>query len=291
MLEDRSYMRRPAPHPAFGISVWMMIVLTVIYAFQCINDIYLRIPIDVWLPMTTSGLRQGYIWQLLTFQFVHVNLWHLAGNLITLWFFGRYVEGILGTRKFLIAYFIGGFAGGILQGVLMLIFPFHFGPAVYGASAGLSAIFAIFATIESQSEVRLYFVLPVKARVLLYIFAGIALFFTLVPTPREGGVAHAAHLGGILAGLAYIRWDSQRSPMNWNPLQGRRRKRQLVQAAAQITRWRGQRDQQAAELPPEEFISKEVDPILDKILAHGFQSLTPREKKILEAAHSKIAKR
>lgn len=284
-------MRSPGQRAPFGISVWMMIVLTVIFAIQCINDIYLRTSFEAWTAMTYSGLRQGFIWQLLTFQFLHVSLWHLAGNLLTLWFIGRYVEGILGPRKFLIAYFISGFAGGILQGVLMLIWPSHFGLAVYGASAGVSGIFAIFAILESQSEIRLYFVLPIKARVLLYVFGGIALFFTVVPTPREGGVAHAAHLGGILAGLAYIRWDARRIAINWNPLQGRRRKRQLVQAAAQITRWRGSRDAQSAELPPEEFISKEVDPILDKISAHGIHSLTPRERQILEAARAKMGKR
>jgi len=291
MLDDRSYMRSQGPRWALGVSVWMMIVLTVIYAFQCINDIYLRTAADVWLPMTTYGLREGWIWQLLTFQFVHVSLWHLAGNLLGLWFFGRYVESILGPRKFLIAYFISGFGGALLQGTLMLIFPQHFGPSVYGASAGVTGIFAIFALIESHAEVRLYFVLPIKARVLLYIVAGISVFFTLVPTPREGGVAHAAHLGGIVAGILFIRWDARHIPRTWNPLQGRKRKRQLVQAAAQVTRWRGKRDPSSTETPPEEFISREVDPILDKISAHGIHSLTPREREILEAARSKMVKR
>jgi membrane associated rhomboid family serine protease len=290
MLEDRSYMRSDGPRSALGVSVWMMIVLTVVFAIQCINDIYLRTPVDHWLPMTTYGLRHGYVWQLLTFQFVHASLWHLAGNLLGLWFFGRYVESILGPRKFLLAYFASGFGGALLQGVLMLVFPQHFGSFVYGASAGVSGIFAIFAMIETHAEVRLYFVLPIKARVLLYIVGGISLFFTLVPTPREGGVAHAAHLGGIVAGILFIRWDSRRIP-NWNPLQGRRRKRQLVQAAAQVTRWRGKREQPAPPPGPEEFISREVDPILDKISAHGIHSLTAQERKILEAARSRMAKR
>ena len=291
MLDDRSYMQSQAPRSALGVSAWLMIVLTVIYAFQCINDIYLRTPADVWLPMTTFGLRQGYVWQLITFQFVHVSMWHLASNLLGLWFFGRYVENILGPRKFLLAYFVCGSGGAVLQAALMLIFPEHFGPSVYGASAGVAGLFAIFAMLESHTEVRLYFVLPIKARVLLYIVGGIALFFTLVPTPREGGVAHAAHLGGIVAGILFIRWDARRIPTKWNPLQGRRRKRQLVQAAAQVTRWRGKRDQATTETPPEEFISREVDPILDKISAHGIHSLTAREREILEAARAKISKR
>jgi hypothetical protein len=76
-----------------------------------------------------------------------------------------------------------------------------------------------------------------------------------------------------------------------SPFASRRRKRELVQAAARITRWRGRTDEEAAPLPPEEFISKEVDPILDKISAHGIHSLTPRERQILEAARSKMARR
>jgi membrane associated rhomboid family serine protease len=291
MLDDRSYMRSQGPRPALGVSAWLMIVLTVIFALQAINDIYLRTPVEAWLAMTVDGLRSGHVWQLLTFQFVHVNLWHLAGNLLGLWFIGRHVESVLGPRKFLLAYFASGFGGAVLQAILMFLLPHYYGTVVYGASAGVSGIFAIFAILESHAEVRLYFVLPIKARVLLYIFAGIALFFTMVPTPRQAGVAHAAHLGGIIAGILFIRWDARRIPTNWNPLQGRRRKRQLVQAAAQVTRWRGKREQPPAETPPEEFISREVDPILDKISAHGIHSLTPREREILEAARSKMSKR
>jgi membrane associated rhomboid family serine protease len=284
-------MRSERPGPGFGVSVWLMIILTVCFALQCINDIYLKTTAEGWLGMSTFGLRNWYLWQLATFQFLHLNLWHLIGNVMTLWFIGRHVEAVLGSKRFLFAYFVSGFGGGILQGALMLIFPVHFGPIVFGASAGTTGIFAIFAIMEGQSEIRVNFILPIKARVLLYIVAGISLFFTLVPTPREGGVAHAAHLGGILAGIAFLRWDSARMTVNWNPLQGRRRKRQLVQAAAQFTRWRGQRDERAAELPPGEFISREVDPILDKISAHGIHSLTPRERQILEAARSKMGKR
>ena len=64
----------------------------------------------------------------------------------------------------------------------------------------------------------------------------------------------------------------------------------MVQAAAQVTRWR-KAEKSSGELPPEEFISREVDPILDKISAHGIHSLTPQERQILEAARSRMAKR
>ena len=137
--------------------------------------------------------------------------------------------------------------------------------------------------------VSLLFFIRIPAKVLFWCELGISIFFTLVPSDR--GIAHAAHLGGILAAIAYMRWDMPRPTINWNPWQGRRRKRQLVQAAAQVSRTRGKRDSAPVELPPEEFISKEVDPILDKISAHGIHSLTPRERQILEAARSKMGRR
>ena len=78
----------------------------------------------------------------------------------------------------------------------------------------------------------------------------------------------------------------------WKPLKSRQRKRELVRAASVRGRpWQQAAVEAESELPPEEFISKEVDPILDKISAHGIQSLTERERKILEAARKKMAKR
>jgi len=66
----------------------------------------------------------------------------------------------------------------------------------------------------------------------------------------------------------------------------------LVKVPSQASgRWGQKKSGTAEDLPPEEFLSKEVDPILDKISAHGIQSLTDRERRILQAAREKIVKR
>jgi hypothetical protein len=176
-----------------------------------------------------------------------------------------------------------------LQALLQWLLPAYFGSGTLGASAGVLGIIAAFALMEPEAPVFFSFILPMRAKHVLWIELGVALFFTLVPASSQ--TANAAHLGGILVAIVYMRWDSHRPPLPWNPLLARRRKRQLVQAAAQVTRWRAKRDQSSAEVPPDEFISREVDPILDKISAHGIHSLTPRERQILEAARAKMAKR
>jgi hypothetical protein len=121
----------------------------------------------------------------------------------------------------------------------------------------------------------------------------IALFFTIVPT--DPGVAHAAHLGGLLTGAAFIRWPTLLRDLKWpwpRPApQPRRRKAVKASAPAGSGGW-----QRAARLlpdnvPPGEFISREVDPILDKISAHGIHSLTARERQILEEARTRMDKR
>jgi membrane associated rhomboid family serine protease len=269
-------------------------VLVVVFALQCINAVYLQTPAELWLALTTEGLKHGFVWQLVTFQFLHGGLLHLGGNLLGLWFFGRFVEHVVG-RRFLLAYLGCGVAGGLLQGILMIVFPAHYGGMLYGASAGVSGMFAIFARLESHSEVRLNFILPIRAGTLLWVYTGIAAFFTLVPSHDR--VAHAAHLGGILAGLAFVRlgWHRDFQPLPWDGAWKRLQQGFHRPPPSRPTRRPAMRSIASGGVPREDldtdFISKDVDPILDKISAHGIQSLSERERRILEAARARMAKR
>jgi len=292
VLDDRDYMREGSRREPLPWSVKLLIALVVCYALQCIDDVYLKTPVEDWLVMSAEGLRRGWAWQLVTFQFLHVRFWHLLGNVLGLWFFGKWVEFALGRKRFAIAYATAGLAGGLLQGVLMLVFPQHFGPVVYGASAGVSGVFAVFAWLESDGEVRWNFILPIKARTLFWITLGVEVFFTLVPTPREGGVAHAAHVGGLLMGMQFVRlgWHRDYVALPWeNWFQ--RKPKASKRGAAGIAGFDVRPSANEEEPLSDDFISKEVDPILDKISAHGIHSLTDRERKILEKARAVMAKR
>jgi membrane associated rhomboid family serine protease len=301
MLEDRDYMRQPVRHRAVSTTLVLTIIFVVVFALQCINDVYLQLPVENWLALTREGLKHGWLWQLLTFQFLHLNLVHIFCNLIVFWWVGRFVENVMGTKKFLIAFFGCGAVGGILQGVLMLLFPSHFGAFTVGASAGVSGLLAIFALLERDAEIRLYWVLPIRAIALLWLLAGVSLFFTLVPTPRELGIAYAAHLGGILAGIAWVKlgWHRDYMPLpwegwferikHWKSSQNRQRKRELViTRAGKNSIWRSATGKSDDDASTDDFLKNEVDPILEKISAHGIQSLTAREREILEKARAKM---
>jgi len=107
-------------------------------------------------------------------------------------------------------------------------------------------------------------------------------------------VANAAHLGGILAGFLYVRQFVQgrwHLPQ-WNFPRRREQPREFAASrAGKRAFWRSAAGKSDDDLSDEEFLQREVDPILDKISAHGIQSLTAHERAILEKARTKMSKR
>jgi hypothetical protein len=211
------------------------------------------------------------------------------------------MENTLGKAGLLKLYLAGGTMGGLLQVGLALLFQDKFGSgSVVGASAGVFALIAAFATRSPDEPITLFvfFVLPVtfKAKLLLIIEGSIALLGVLGPILSHrgdhlgvyGNVANGAHLGGMLTGMAWIRWGAARS-WSFSFWTRRKAKRDLAQGTARRPSRNTKR--KVEDLPPAEFISREVDPILEKISAHGIHSLTERERQILEAARSKMARR
>ena len=285
---------REAYHPPRWTTI-IIFVLIGAFVLQSVLWFYEDFEASRWLAMSVAGLSKGRLWQLFTFQFLHTIPWpwHVLFNCLGLYFFGRPVEESLGGRRFLLFYFSAGLAGGVLQALLTVLLPRHLDIPVVGASAGVCGLIAFYCTRNPMQELTtwLYFLpITIRARYLLIFLGGFSLFGALVPFDS---IAHGAHLGGIALGIAYARLGGNlwgRFP-RWGLLRSRRRKQELVQAASLRGRpWREDKTEPLRDTPAEEFISKKVDPILDKISAQGIQSLTERDRRILEAARKRMGK-
>jgi hypothetical protein len=220
---------------------------------------------------------------------MHASPWHLLGNCVVIYFLGRPVEEALGRRPFLALYFLSGTLGGLLQAAAGLM-PGQAAVEVVGASAGGFGLTAAFAMLFPDQLLLFFFILPMRAKYLLAIegvITVLGVFGILMP-----GVAHIAHLGGMLTGILFVRyaihWHWQ-WPKFRRPALPPRRLIKVTSGTSAL--WNRNRSSASEDLPPDEFLSKEVDPILDKISAQGIQSLTERERRILEAAREKMAKR
>jgi membrane associated rhomboid family serine protease len=301
MLYDRPYMRGPSlGNEWWRSATWVLLVANlVVFVLQSINQVYIRWPVRDYLELSREGLAHGYLWQLLTFQFLHAGPTHFVINELMLFIFGKTVEETIGRSRFLEVYFASGFVGGLLQilmGLLMgQVFPAIFGASdtsVVGASASIFGLIAVFSLLQPDRLIYLWFVVPIPAKFFVLIAAAISIFYILVPL--EPQVAHVAHLGGIVAGILYLQWfiRPERRLFDWRRYRSFVREPELVVSG--VKRQRFNQNTQLdipKDLPPEEFISREVDPILDKISAHGIHSLTARERAILEAARKKMARR
>jgi membrane associated rhomboid family serine protease len=290
-------------------SATVTLIATLVLAFIAQSTLVPAPFANDYLALSLEGFRRGFVWQLVTFQFMHGGWVHLLVNCWAIYVFGREVESVLGTSRYLTLYFGAGVAGGLLHIFGAWIWPSHLGGAVVGASAGGFGLIAAFAALDPgrQLMMLLFFVIPVKMRARTLVALSLLLAGLGIAFPHSffgGNVAHAAHLGGILAGIAWIKlgWhrDYVRLPwegmagrwQQWHPFRTRGPKRDLAGTASlRISKWPPPKGEQDAPLPSGEFISREVDPILDKISQHGIQSLTEQERRILESARSKMAKR
>ena len=288
-------MRRPAFRPAWSATVVLLVVNVVAFILQKVLYTFLpNFPTDDYLALSVAGLRHGFAWQLLTYQFMHGGWLHLLLNCWAIFVFGREVEGTLGWKQFLALYFSSGVLGGLFQALAGVIMGRAFAAPVVGASAGAFGLVSAYATLypERPLMLLLFFIIPVsmRAKFLLLFSALITVCGIIFPMDN---IAHAAHLGGMLTGIVFVRyvihWHWQ-----WPRFQRTRSRplRPLIEVPRRSsTRWGQTQGGVDEDLPPDEFLSKAVDPILDKISAHGIQSLTERERRILETAREKMVRR
>lgn len=305
MLENRDYMREPSFKPRWSLTLTLMVVNVVVYCVQLVADVAfpaagpgLAPPSDVLFALSFAGLKHGFIWQILTFQFMHGGLLHLGLNCLALYVFGRPMEEALGRRSFLWLYFSSGVAGGLLHVLCAALWPGYFGGAVVGASAGIFGLMAAFATLYPDQMMTMFIIIfPVnlRARTMLaiaMITAALGMGFPRYMGPIFGNVAHAAHFGGALMGVLFVRqilhWQ-----IDWLRVFQRPLRRTPPREYVSVPFAKGfgapkSRAEEPEDLSTADFLSREVDPILEKISQHGIHSLTERERKILEAARKKM---
>jgi membrane associated rhomboid family serine protease len=281
-------MRRSPFDSRLTATVLLLLANVVAFIAQIILARFSYFPTNHYFALSPAGLKQGYLWQLVTYAFMHNGPWHLLFNCFAIYVFGRAVEQAIGRKAFVGLYFASGIVGGLVQTLFGLVLGRFFAASVVGASAAAFGLAAAYAMLFPDRVLLLFFIIPMRAKYLLALSGALALYGILFATDN---IAHAAHLGGILTGILFVRYA-----LNWDWHWPRLRRvqkpppRRLVKVSSRPagTWGRGKADE---DVPAEEFLSKEVDPILEKISAHGIQSLTARERGILEVAREKMAKR
>ncbi len=295
MISDRYYMRADNPARELAPMLWLIGALVAAFVGQRILDALWPSFTTHWLALTPDGISHGKVWTLLTYGFLHEphDLWHLIGNSLGILFIGRLLLPAIGPRRFLTSFFGAVLAGGVLW---LAVNFFRAGPSVLiGASGGVCGIFALFCCRFAYERMTflMFFIIPVTVvpRYLLMIVGSItALFFLfaeLFPIGAPSGIAHSAHLAGLVAGIIAHR-AMNRSDDDEDEPEARR--------PVELPAWMKKKKPVAAapafkvNVTARENLKAEVDRILDKINTSGFGSLTAEEKRTLDEARNLMTK-
>lgn len=277
--------------PDYGQSRWrfrfrwtwtitLLAIYAVVFLAQQITTYFIPAQhfIYQYLALSRNGIMHGYVWQFLTYQFLHAGWMHLLFNCWAIYIFGSEVERLLGARRYLALMFASGAVGGVFQVLTAMAWPALFDGPVVGASACAFGLVAVFALVYPEQELTmlLFFVIPVRMRAKTLLIFSLVLALLGIIFPWDN-VANAAHLGGMAMGWCYVKMILK------NPA--------LLGVSAEEPSFRPAPRARTAEKSATEFEESDVDAVLDKISARGINSLTTRERSILEAARKKMAQR
>ena len=157
--------------------------------------------IATWLSLSPYYIARGWVWQFFTYMFVHAGFQHLFFNMLALLMFGRTLERYIGTKEFLLFYFLCGMLGGVVNYLFYLVQGTVF-VFVFGASGAIYALLFLCAVLFPTSRVLLFFFIPVKMPYAVLIFTVIEVISQVFGL--ASGVAHLIHLSCMAIAWVYV---------------------------------------------------------------------------------------
>jgi membrane associated rhomboid family serine protease len=250
----------------------LIIVTCIAYVAQLLSHDWLT---EAWILYKDWYREPWQAYRLLTYGFLHSprDLWHILLNMFALWLFGRDVESRYGPREFLAFYLVAIVFAGLVWTIAEIASPMP--SAVLGASGGVAAVVILFAMNYPHRTMLFMFVIPMPMWVAAVIMVGMDAFGAI--DRAHNPIACTAHLGGAMFGFLYYQW-------RW-------RLARFLPSGAMLERLRPKPKLKVHDPESAEETEDAVDEILKKIQAQGRDSLTRRERRILEEASREYQKR
>ena len=169
---------------------------------------YIAPDLQLYLGMEPeSVVERQWIWQPVTYMFLHGGIFHILFNMLALWMFGVELERMWGSRFFTKYYFVTG-VGAAVTTLVLSFTPFAFADQLYyaltiGASGAVYGVLLAYAMYFPNRPIYMYFFFPIPAKYFVIIIGAISLLSSM--NGPGGGVAHTTHLGGLIAGYLYLK--------------------------------------------------------------------------------------
>jgi membrane associated rhomboid family serine protease len=184
----------------------LIIANVVVFVLQSLSNGAMDVLFALWPLQAIDGQSYFHVWQIVTYAFLHStdNIWHLLFNMFGLWMFGAEIERYVGPRRLLACYFASVITAALTQLFVPMLFGAPPGPTI-GASGGVFGLILAYAVMFPRRKVAVYFLIPMPTWLFATLYAAIELFQGV--TGSQSGVAHFAHLGGMVgSALVLTQW-------------------------------------------------------------------------------------
>jgi membrane associated rhomboid family serine protease len=207
-----SLIRQPFRYRYDGAVFWLIGINVLVFAVMfLLKDRYVvaviggvRYRVDVltyFLSMIPDKVKDGWVWTFFTYMFVHGGVSHILFNMFALFFFGVQVERQMGSREFLLFYFVTGTLAGVFSFFAYTLTGSN-GVVLMGASGAIFAVELAYAVLFPDAIIYIWGILPLRAPVMVLGFT--ALGVILMVTGLGGNVAHITHLAGFAFAWLYF---------------------------------------------------------------------------------------
>ncbi len=278
-------MKSPLFQERFSLVDKLIILLLVSFVIRSIISLFgFGLFITNNVSLSVKSLSDGFLWTVLSYASLHEGPLHLIFNLLGIHFIGRSVSRELGSNEFILLSVLSTLLGGISwlcvdsgNGILI------------GASALVCGYLSYFCLSKPNQPISflLFFILPLTLRPKIILYGVIALEvygFLFNEISQVGGIAHSAHLGGIVAGILFFMLLKNGISIPVVKFRSRNRRRNHSAKTHPAT------TDFKVNFATNTKIHEELDRILDKINEKGFGSLTDQEKAFLDKAKSNLQK-
>lgn len=195
-MPGKSLIRRQFRYSWFNATLYLIAANILSFAIS-----YIFPQVKAYMALSPFAVISGFVWQPVTYMFAHANLSHLFVNMLGLFFFGTQVERRMGSREFLLFYFITGVLAGLASFAIYAATGAWY-TMLLGASGALFAVLLAFAILEPDAMIYLYGILPIRAPLMVTGYAVIEMVSQFFGSGSS--VAHLTHLAGFLwAGLYF----------------------------------------------------------------------------------------
>ena len=211
-----SIIRQPFRYRNYNAVYWLIGINILIFAAAQLLGSNFRYFLTLRLSMIPAAVLHGWIWTFVTYMFMHSGFSHILFNMLGLFIFGIQVERQMGSREFLLFYFITGILAGIFSFFVYYITG-SYGVALMGASGALFAVELAYAVFFPNSIIYIWGILPLRAPIMVLGFTALELIFSV--TGFNSRVAHFTHLAGF--GFSWLYFLVRFGVNPWKRLTGR----------------------------------------------------------------------